>query len=737
MPESTVGVTSNYSGDTSVSSNRYTHVDDTDAAPGLTDMTLEGYKLVAKNDDLELYVREKSASIRVVNRKNGYIWGALRQDKPLDLNKTWSSFGNSIVSIKYYDETGNITQIGAGHQDNTCEFEYTDNGVICHAEFTEAQISLSAKVELEDDHIRFSLDDSTIKENGQFVLGQVYFAPFLGSTVGDEIGGYMFVPDGSGALIRFRKPTKYLAGYADRIYGSDLAIDNLFSVGDLNANRTNDFLKDTETVTMPVYGISHGYNSNALFGHVEAGAEYGTIFAQPAGIVTDYNYAGACFVYRQVYQQPTGRDGAGIQMVQEKPNSVNPSLSVYFLAGEEAGYNGMAKAYRSILLENGTLPGAALEEPSLTLDYLVSDIKKGFLFSTTASLTQPEDLIHAAQYLAEQGIEDVSFNLLGWQDGGLNGYKKLKTYHRTEFGALSAVAGLRDQLGAYGYDLSLYLAPLSAKKPQVSTQKDIGITLSQSTIEISRDNKSVYLPDTFYIKTAAALSALKEQIDVLKAAGLDNILVDEIAGMLYGEYLRNEEVTRTEIMHLVAESVSELAGEKGLSLFTPNAYLLNVASSYRDTPMSASRYTFESDSVPFLQMVLSGEMTMYAPYANQSFYTDTDVLKCIEYNAYPSFVMTGCNSRELEGTASEELFSTSFDDWKDTAVSIYKRIDGILRNVHGQQMLSHTALMEGVARVSYSSGSIYVNYNTNAVQVDGVAVPALGAIYIAGTGNNP
>lgn len=737
-PESNVNGAASYSGDTSVSSNRYTHMDDANGASGLTDMTLDGYTLVARSDSLELYVREKTASIRVVNRENGYIWGALRQDKPVDLNKTWASFGNSIVSIKYYDETGNVTQIGAGHADNTCEFEYTENGVICHAAFTTAQIYLSAKVELVDDHIRFSLDDSSIREEGDFMLGQVYFAPFLGSTVGDEIDGYMFVPDGSGALIRFRKPTKYLAGYADRIYGSDLAIDNLFTVGDLNANRTNDFLKDTETITMPVYGISHGSNSNALFGCVESGAEYGSIFAEPAGIITDYNYAGAYFTYRQVYQQPTGRDGTGIQVVQKKTNTVNPALSVYFLDGEDANYNGMARTYRQILLDNGVLSGSTSNEPSMILDYLVADIKKGFLFSSTETLTQEEDILYAAAYLSEQGIDAVTFNLLGWQDGGLNGYKKLKVYTKTELGSLSDVLQLRNQLGSYGFDLALYLAPLSAKQTQVSAQKDIGITLSQSLIEIERDNESVYLPDTLYIKTESALSTLEKQIKVLREAGLDNLVVDEIAGTLYGEYLRDEEMTRTQVMELVAEKVSQLAGEEGLALFTPNAYLLGSASSYRDTPMSSSRYTFESDSIPFLQLVLSGEMTMYAPYANQSFYTDTDVLKCIEYNAYPSFILTGCGSSALEDTASEEFFSTAFDDWKDTAVSIYQRIDAVLCHVQGQQMLSHTAVQEGVARITYSGGgSIYVNYNTDAVQADGITVPALSAVYTAGTGSNP
>ena len=726
------GITNHYPGDASTSSNRYTHVDDHNLPSVLEGMNTDGYTLVAENDLLALFIREEVASIRVVNKQSGYVWGALREDDPDDLNRTWASFASSIVSIKYYDETGNITQIGAGHRDNKCTFEYVDGGVICHVQFKKSKISLSAKVELEEDHLCFSLDDSSIKEEGEFVLGQVYFCPFFGSTVSDEIGGYMFVPDGSGALIRFQKSTKYLTGYADRIYGSDLAIDNLFVLGDLNSNRTNDYMRDPETITMPVYGISHGYNANAFFGYVEQGAEFGAIFAEPAGTITDYNYAGAYFIYRQVYLQPTGRDGAGIQMVQQKPNAVDPRLNVYFLHGNDANYNGMASCYRKILENKALLSDRTPEKPTFTVDFLVADIRKGFLFDTTAKLTDSQHLLNAAEYLQNAGIKTATFNLLGWQTGGLNGYKKLRVFTHTEMGSLSDIAQVRAKLREYGIDLSMYLAPLTAKETQVFNKKEQAITLSQSVIEKKRDNDNIYLPDTLYLKTDEAIQVMQQQIQKLKEAGLESFSVDKLAGILYAEHLRDEVQTRSEVLALTVSAMKELAGEKKLTLFGPNEYLLGITGIYREVPMSSSRYTFESDSVPFLQLVLSGEMTMYAPYANQSFYTDTDVLKCIEYNAYPTFIMTGLGSGELADTPSEEYFSTCFDDWKETAVSIYQRIDIVLSNVHGQRMVSHTAVREGVMKIVYETGAVYVNYTDEAIVLDGITVNARSAVYASG-----
>jgi hypothetical protein len=146
--------------------------------------------------------------------------------------------------------------------------------------------------------------------------------------------------------------------------------------------------------------------------------------------------------------------------------------------------------------------------------------------------------------------------------------------------------------------------------------------------------------------------------------------------------------------------------------------------------MGSSRYTFQTDAVPFLQLVLSGSMTMYAPYANQSFYTDIDVLRCIEYNAYPSFLLTGADSTALRDTASEEYFSTCFNDWKSMAVNIYNTIDQVLSNVAGEQMLAHCVLQEGVVQVQYPSGSVYINYTQQDVTVDGVAVGARQAVFV-------
>lgn len=726
MLGNTVFAAANYS----YQSNRYTQLETTGKAQEKI-WDLEGFSLVAQNENLELYLNESNASLRIRNKENGYVWGALSAEQPENLNKQWYSFGNSLISMKYFDETGNTQQIGAGHPDAIRDYEYSGNGVTCSVSFPNIGISLSAGVELLDDRIQFSLDDKSIVEEGKYMVGNVYFLPFLGSTLGDEISGYMFVPDGCGALIRYHEPTKYLSGYDARVFGSDLAIDNLFEISDLKANRTNDFTKDLETITMPVYGLTHGENGNALFGHVDDGAEYAGIYAEPAGIITDYNYVTAYFIYRQLYQQPTSREGSGVQMVQQKMNHVNPRLSVYFLSEDDASYSGMAGQYRQILEKEGALPEySAMQSAKVYLDFVAADRKKGFLFDSTVTATDIKEMEDAARYLSKAGVEDVQFTLQGWQPRGLNGYEKLAVAKKSEIGSLEELQELKAKLENQGYGFCLYSTTFSAKEPQIKSKgSNVGITLSQARIIKERDNKDAYLGDTLYVKSPKALEALKEQTEQLEKYGLTQSLA-EAGSLLYGEYLRGESSSRTEVKKEICKTLQKLTDEERLALYGVNEYALFAAAVYRDTPMTSSRYLFETDSVPFLQMVLSGSITLVAPYTNQSFYTTEDVLKCVEYNCHPSFLLTGKDSSELKKTVISESCSTGYDGWKEMIVSITKEIDAILSPVQGQKMISHKVLKEGLVRVTYDNGEhIYVNYTDEDCDTEDGVVKAESAMY--------
>lgn len=707
-------------------SNRFAHK--MDNSVNTVNSSLDGFTLVTENENLALYINEDEASIRVQNKKNGYVWGGLSEEQAANMNDTWTAFANSIVSIEYLNTGANIKKIGAGDDDATTRFSYEDNKIICAVSFKKIGIFLTATVELTDDSVVFSVDDKSIQErNEEYFLANLYFCPFLGATYGNEIPGYMFVPDGSGALIRYKAPTEYLTGYSARVYGLDYAIDNLLVVNNLGSTRPNDFAKSEETISMPIYGIVHGNKQNALFGHIKNGAEYASVFATPAGLYTDFNWCGSYFIYHQVYQQPIERGGAGIQVVQKDRNNVDPKLSVYLLENENADYIGMANLYSEILTDAKMLPETLSDTPTLSLDFVMEDLEEGFLFNTKKTITNLEYVENAVKALGKEGLDDLHVSLLGWQKGGLYGYKKDEVYKKGTFGSLKNLGTLTDILGPSG-QLSLYTDYLRAREPQIGSQKDAAISLSQSPITTTRENRDAFLPMTYYLKYPDSLQHLLKQNDAFTENKIGTPLIDG-GNLLYGEYLTDEFVSRSDVLDQITKTFKNLAKEEKLTIFSPNEYLYAYMDQYRNVPMSASQYLFEDDSVPFLQMVLSGKVTMFAPYANDSFYSKTSVLKCIEYNCYPSFLLTEEDNYEIKKTVIGEYSSTQFDDWKGTIVEIYDLIDDVLSQVHGKRIDNHTVIEDGIVAVDYEGGTrVVINYRSEDYNWQGTVIPALSAV---------
>jgi hypothetical protein len=177
------------------------------------------------------------------------------------------------------------------------------------------------------------------------------------------------------------------------------------------------------------------------------------------------------------------------------------------------------------------------------------------------------------------------------------------------------------------------------------------------------------------------------------------------------------------------EMTEKVAGAKqNLYFDAENLYMLKYASKIIDIPVSGSQYIYETDSVPFLQMVLRGSVDYYAPYSNLGFYSEASVLKMIEYGAYPSFMVMGADNFTISDTPLENHFSLNYGDWKERIEGVYKEVNEALSKVQGATITDHEVVAEGVYATTYENGTtIYVNYNSeDYVTEKGVTVPECG-----------
>ncbi|MNE98481.1 hypothetical protein D3C81_2223510 [compost metagenome] len=79
------------------------------------------------------------------------------------------------------------------------------------------------------------------------------------------------------------------------------------------------------------------------------------------------------------------------------------------------------------------------------------------------------------------------------------------------------------------------------------------------------------------------------------------------------------------------------------------------------------------------------------------------------------------------------MFATSYQDWYDQAISIYKELNKVLAEVKNEQILKHIRHQEGVVEVQYSNGkSIIVNYTDQKMTIGGLEIDA-ESYWIGGT----
>jgi hypothetical protein len=698
-------------------SNRQVHPFEAGETKDQFDLT--GFELAAETKQAELWLNKEWNTVRIRNKNTGYIWGALPLEEAEGLNKTWNNYGNSIAAIECFDETGTEGRYSLT-SDAITSYTARGNGFLCHADFKEIGISFNITVTLDNNRLTFRVEEESISEgNGgsAYRLKSLTFMPYLGSVYSDSTEGYLFIPDGPGALVRFQKPAQYTATFAGRVYGKDLGIEALAQPSDLQAYRPNDYAVDEPQVIMPVYAVVHGVNQNGLFAVIENGAEYATILAAPALQNNPYNWEAARFEFRQKYNKNINRKkGAGAVVPQEHKNELSPELSVYITDGQEAHYDGMAGLYRSLLYEKGVLKKQSGDSDSypMKVELLGAGLRDEFIGKSLRVFTDAKGASRIADRLAGLDISDLSFIYKCYTKNNEAGKALLD-----RLGGKGEIQALVDKVTGNGGRFYFYLNPVSANEDQINKRTEAANNLSNMVIELSRNNRSVLYPNTYFYRLDEVGERIADAAALRKFDKLSGFALDELSYRLYGDFTSGKETTRAQNLETSVELVKQAANGQKIPLYQPNQYLWSYASEFYNIPLSGGQFLYETDTVPFLQIVLSGSLQSYGIPLNVGTYSTERILRHIEYGVAPSFTVTECDSMLLYRTTQEDYISTNYGDWEAYIKEAYDMISSALTRVRGHAITEHKALEDGFIRVSYDNGiNIYVNY-TAVEQSDG------------------
>jgi len=675
---------------------------------------------VGENETFELYANPSTLAFQVLDKRSGYLWHSnLDQKEKSDrLNKTWTAFAQSGISIDYVDQKTTSERASIANSEHTMDFQLTADGFEATVTFTIPSIQIQVRVQLEPQGVRVEVPFEAIREEDPaFKLGLLYVYPFLGATRLDSVPGYMFIPDGSGSVIAFAAETKAQNMFYGRYYGADLGM-----IATLPYDPT---IIRPYKISVPVFGMAHGEKQHAFLSVIEKGASYAEIQAHPAGIITNFNFLYNAFVYNESYFQATNRSGAGVTTLQPKTNVFDIVMHYRFLTGEQSDYVGMARSYQEYLLEKGALRKVTMpqEHIGVRLEFLGAEKEKILFWQRAVPMTTIEQM---GEILARLNVANPEVVYYGWQPLGASSMPPKSFKLERTLGTKGQLAELNEKIGAQGGNFYLYLDPQAAirDEPGYSSRYDLAMSITNFNLTGFNRNKVNYFLNADAIETR--YTRLSQ--DVLKdlSAGL---ALDGIGSTLYSDFQRDHVLNREETIQQYQYLVAGQGGE--IAAYVPNDYMFGLLQAYFDMPLTDSGYIYTTAAVPFLQIVFAGYVPYYGSALNFSSNLQEDLLKHADFGVYPSFFLSHEVTAKILFTRSNWIYTSSDRQWAGEVEAAYQWLDGVLGPVQGQRIIARQALAAGVFATTYDNGKqVIVNYTGQDFADGGLLVQAKDAVVV-------
>lgn len=689
-----------------------------------------GFIKVGQSSLLDLYVSPSTLAVIVRNRQTGYLWTSIPSKEELkqeNLDSLWSAAVHSPLVVNYFDayansNMGSFQSLGG----KVLSFHKIAGGFASNLSMSALAATLRLVVKLDGNSLVVQIPGNSIHESGSNKLASIQMYPFLGAVHNADIQGYMFIPDGSGALIRYSNTVnQYEEPFTRQIYGQDVAITD--------GNQSN---VNSENMSVPVFGVVNGINHNGFLAVVENGKYDADIVANPSGVTTNLNWVTAQFIMRYPYFQPTSLNMGGYNTFEKKRINGTMQVRYIFLSGNNANYVGMAKAYRGYLLNKGDLHKLNHTNANvpIEIDMLGEEMTPGLLWNGVVPMTtfsQAQKMISA---LKKAGVHHIEAVLRGWSAGGLTGQNPVMFPVAAALGGAQQLLALKQELQKEHVPLYLYANFTDAFRDGAGYQK-INNAVRSVTDQLVQRQAVPSIEDqtdqfsnlfSYYMNPLIASKIATNDAQVLKTMGIRSIAVDRTGYKLFSDFNPSYKISRQQAASTYQQMAKTLINKLGsLSYYTPNEYLWKYTRQIFQIPMSSSQYMYETDTVPFLQIVLHGYVNYFATFTNFNANPQQQLLKMIDYGAYPSFYLTYEPAYKLLNTPSRNIYTSKYADWRSQIQKDYRKVNMALRNVQNATLQYRSVVTWGVVEDGYSNGvRIIVNYGNTPVKIGGVTVRA-------------
>ncbi|MDQ1913400.1 DUF5696 domain-containing protein [Paenibacillus sp. GD4] len=685
------------------------------------------FRMVAENAQLRLWVDSATGHFKTEDKRSGKVLRSYPNPEHWSketISGTWRNNLRSPIMLEYIDMANFKSQpkiISWVEDKGVLEgFQTTSDGFKLTYHFAGTGFKIPVEVKLADDYVETKIVDSAIVE-GKLSLLNLKLYPLLGAEPSLDQEGYMLVPDGPGALIRFKpNRTQDKSIYRESIYGSDYAFFNEETA--------------RQYVVAPIFGLKSG--DTAFVAVMTSGEEYAKLFASPSGAFGISNWITPEWQYRVKFFQNTSQKGnAGFFTYSKERFSVPRTVRYYLLDPAQSDYTGMASKYRQYLMKDkGLKPLQTVSKKiPMFVDIVGADRKQGLIWDKYLKGTTTSEATEMINRLYGLGIENMTINYSGWQEGGYSKYGDL-----TEVDSrLGGNKGMKQFIQfAHSLKLPVFLTANYSQnntetngfRPRYDGMRNLAGRLIEFTNFNNRDLITMMSP-------RYATQMISKDLQLFKELGADGLhLEDGIGRYLNSDFNDRHRAPRSEVRKLHEQAMKEIKETLGgVSVERGNMYGIGELKHIHRIQQDHSHDLFVDEAVPFLQIALHGLVSYTSDWSNLRDQYQEEFLRSIEYGAYPGFIFTHADSGEMKGAYSIWYYSLNYRDWEVKALEEYQRFNEALGDVQNKLITGHRTLAPNVKQTEYENGKkIIVNYNAEPYTNGSIKVPAQDFIVITG-----
>ncbi len=698
--------------------------------PVTEDEALSAMTEVAKNDAFTMYVNEATCIFAIKNNKSGYIWWSTPYDYESDpiAGGVQKNFMASTVTYRALD-VGTNTLLNtttlskeASVNKKTFSVEKIENGVKFTYEFMAQNLSIPVSIVLNQDGFTARVHTEEINERLQdaddlkaYKIVTMNLIQAFGAGRADE-NGYIFVPDGSGAVINFNNGKTSTTVYNSKVYGTDLAVSKV-TMG-----------KKDEQVYLPVLGIVKEINgkNEAMLGVVTKGDAYASVNASVNGqATTSINSAWFSFEFRatDTYTMGTKTPLTVFQSGDIRIEDIE--VRYYIMSDDEIGVADLADTYRNYLVTEKGLKNQSMEDSNaLYITTVGGTVKKqsvlGFpvnMQTVATSYSQAQEILET---LTAMGVDDIRLIYKDFNDTGVRGRVSTGVDYSNKLGGKNDFEALYSYCSGKGYTVypsvdfmeykesgAGYSFTLNSSKRitnAYATQTDFELAFGTPITSV-KPNWTIlspyYWPDVF-----------NKLVRSFNAEGIDHISLNQATETLYSDFGRRnvdgkEHILREDAIRILTAGYQQL-NDAGISIIAQecNAYALPYVSAITNIPLYSSNYDLFDYDVPFYQMVVHGYIPYTSKAINASSNAEELLLLSLMTGSGIHYEMMYATPNDFTDSDFDKLFYANYEGWLERAAEEYKLFNGIISSLSDKTIVKYDRLTEKTFETTYSDGTV-------------------------------